>query len=224
MVSILCRKRRGCPAKRSRRRAEASKKEEAKIKAAREGARCTSAERNKPNRRPPPPLPWSMHANQPTNQKKKTISRSTAHSPKKTWSGYASPSNGDPRVKHPEPIHGAFPAPPSADGDPVATPRGQASRLQCPLPTRWAGKRIQWQWRARKIFPGLSRPGSYRPTTTTSRSSQPFDLTWSYPIFPRAVSCPRDFGFVALSGYLWFSFFRGPVFMRIWLWRESEYH
>lgn len=71
MVSILCRKRRGCPAKRSRRRAEASKKEEAKIKAAREGARCTSAERNKPNRRPPPPLPWSMHANQPTNQKKK---------------------------------------------------------------------------------------------------------------------------------------------------------
>jgi hypothetical protein len=62
-----------------------------------------------------------MHANQPTNQpKKKTISRSTAHRPKKTWSGYASPSNGDPRVKHPEAIHGAFPAPPSADGDPAA--------------------------------------------------------------------------------------------------------
>lgn len=169
MVSILCRKRRGCPAKRSRRRAEASKKEEAKIKAAREGARCTSAERNKPNRRPPPPLPWSMHANQPTNQKKKTISRSTAHRPKKTWSGYACWTDARRRPmatresRHPEAIHGAFPAPPSADGDPAATPRGQASRLQCPLPTRWAGKRIQWQWRARNISPGLSRPGLLDP-------------------------------------------------------------
>jgi hypothetical protein len=113
------------------------KKKRPKSRRPGKGARCTSAERNnKPKRRPPPlPLPWSMQINQPTKKKNNIGAQAKENMERiRVLDGCASPSNGDPRVKHPEAIHGAFPAPPSADGDPAATPRGQRPGEQTAVP------------------------------------------------------------------------------------------